>query len=176
MCGERFFSSFFFGLQREKYRRTFFVVLLFEILAGRRLSIIHTSCTWYCQEHVPPCFINYTRSRPPRDRMLSLSCRRLTSSMLPRNRQAVLFSKGLRVTSRMMCTAKPPDDKETSSENKVNVGKSTSFYETWRPHTMKIGVGAAASLTLYGLSSFMWDMTYNIMTMSPASGTITLHI
>jgi len=70
----------------------------------------------------------------------------------------------------MMCTAKPPDDKETSSENKVNVGKSTSFYETWRPHTMKIGVGAAASLTLYGLSSFMWDMTYNIMTMSPASG------
>jgi len=45
-----------------------------------------------------------------------------------------------------------------------------TFIEKWRPHSMKIGIGAAASLTLYGLSSFMWDITYNVMTMSPASG------
>jgi hypothetical protein len=88
-----------------------------------------------------------------------------------------VFSQGVKVSSRLLCTAKPPNDNNNEHKEKKNSSVGTkSFYETWKPHTMKIGMGAAASLTLYGLSSFMWDMTYNIMTMSPASGIVFLII
>ena len=99
--------------------------------------------------------------------MLSVSCRKFSTSMLSRGRQG-LFSQGLKVSSRLLCT--PTNSSEEPPKRTKGPEMPLSFIETWRPYSMKIGVGAAASLTLYGLSSFMWDMTYNIMTMSPASG------
>ena len=78
-----------------------------------------------------------------------------------------MFSNGVKVSTRSLCAT--PSGSDGKNEK---IDKPMSFYEKWRPHSMKIGVGAAASLTLYGLSSFMWDITYNIMTMSPASGVL----
>jgi hypothetical protein len=86
--------------------------------------------------------------------------------MLPRGKR---FTQGVKVSARLLCTTKGSDE-SPPKEKKSHFAKPLSLYEQWRPHSMKIGMGAAASLTLYGLSSFMWDMTYNIMTMSPASG------
>lgn len=97
------------------------------------------------------------------DTDMLLSCRKISMFLPFRSRQG--FQRLKACTTRHLCTSNGPNENEKSKES-----APLTFYEKWQPHSMKIGVGAAASLTLYGLSSFMWDMTYNIMTMSPASG------
>jgi len=57
---------------------------------------------------------------------------------------------------RLFSTDKNKDDKDKDSP-----------LTTYKPQLMQAAVVGGVALTLYGLSSFMWDITYGLMSMTP---------
>lgn len=56
-----------------------------------------------------------------------------------------------------------------STEKKTNPSKPTSqsFIDQYRSQLTQAAIVSGVGITLYGLSTFMWDLTYGLMNMTP---------